>query len=727
MAKAALAYGKFTETKQRWAAWQQAALNPVTADMLRGPKNRDRFRQLRKDERQIKDWIDGLEGPTGFAALKMPDLAGTAAPDTAAELKRLEAVLRERKVKAVADAAEWRNALPVTPWASAGPAVRAPLEAHRTWLAQLPDFASNLDQLSELLTNGYEYNEGVSDVAAKLRPREGLGDLAGKPAEWYAEANQLARLEPVNDRSGLLAAAKDGGLSRKLTAWRKLRDVTGWPAGAADFDLDQGVVGVMRGLIKRDVKDEARRTSLFDELVKATRERFNRAARSASRAEAQLTEIYNPNRMKTAGLTDADLDEPVAYNLALWRLKQYNRNEKNLDRLRVVRDSFVTSVRAIKGDMAGQSEVGKFLADLSALELKDDPNRPATPSPASVGWQEEPTDEGLALIATWKNVKLEYSIVQPLDDTPPFFLARRAIAVGEFLELMAGRKEDAKVVKAALPEWARSKTDNKPWNRPIAWRPRSDFSPEGVLELNPRWIYAPDAMVNGLFESPDLLATTPPLKQAAEEKPTLRSPLQQLPPSAAKIFVEKALGARLPTPKEWSAVLQATGVTAPTGFFRGSNFQKLWQFIESYHAGGQTWNWRPNEGIFIPMDPATNQKFKDSGQANPTADENRLWFRPVDEGPVTRGFVNLTGNVSIFLAGDKPNEFYVAGGSVLSPPGIDFTQPQKIGASTQMIGAKPGSEAYSDVGIRPAFDAPPGFKQRYKLLVLVREQKYLTL
>jgi hypothetical protein len=134
-------------------------------------------------------------------------------------------------------------------------------------------------------------------------------------------------------------------------------------------------------------------------------------------------------------------------------------------------------------------------------------------------------------------------------------------------------------------------------------------------------------------------------------------------------------------------------------------------------------------GIFIPQDPSTRQKLKDDGQPNATAEDNHLWFRKVDEGtPTPSGkFIYLTGNVSIFLTGDKPNKFYVAGGSVLSPPGIDFTQPQEITASTTLIGAKAGSEAYSDVGIRQAIDAPYGFKQWFKLIGLVQNQKYLTL
>src|SRR5262249_44851219 len=110
------------------------------------------------------------------------------------------------------------------------------------------------------------------------------------------------------------------------------------------------------------------------------------------------------SRMQKANLTAKDLDDPVAFNFALWNLKRYDKNEKNLDRLRVVRDNFVTAVRAIgDGSLAAQAPTKDLLGELSALELKDDPNRVRTPSPATVGWTEDLTDEGLGLRATWKN------------------------------------------------------------------------------------------------------------------------------------------------------------------------------------------------------------------------------------------------------------------------------------------------------------------------------------
>ena len=462
--------------------------------------------------------------------------------------------------------------------------------------------------------------------------------------------------------------------------------------------------------------------------------RWNRAARNSARDEKQITAVFE--RMDRYGLGDSDLEDPALYNLKLWRLKRSDWSEVDLGPLRSRRDAFVTAVRAIPG-MAAVSDVAKFVQELAGIELIVDPNRAPTPSPRLVGWHEDLTDAGLGLTATWssggKSVKLDFAIVQPKDNnTPPFYLAKRAIAVGEFLDLLATRPKEAGPVLEALPAWARTDSYAKPYNKPLVWRPRvSNTGAYNGIELNPTWISFPTSDVKGLLDDTDLRTKTPALDQVVAEKPTLRSPLQQVPPEAARIFAEKVLGARLPTPKEWEAVMQLFGPN-PAGNFRGTSFKNLWTFIANYHAGGQSWTWRPNEGAFLPLvvTPGTTgrRKYADDGSVATEADKGSLWFAPVDEGPATGGFVHLVGNVSIYLYDPavKPNpQFYAVGGSVLSPPGVDFMQPQKVEAAG-LIGAKTVTEGFSDVGIRPAFDAPPGFRERYKLLLLVRQQAFLT-
>jgi|GEM_PF-2402830 len=731
LAKVAQAYGKFNETKARWLAWQQATLTGLTPAALEGVANRPQFRALRADERRLREWIDGLEGADGLGALVVPDLAGVSA-DSAGPLRQLETARREQTATAAANAAEWRATLPLTPWASVAAIVRAPLEAHRAWLADLPDFGVELDRLGGLLTGGFSWNEGVSEVLERLARRAGLDALTGRPAEWNTEARLLGRLVESTDRAALAEAAQSGGLSRKLTAWRRLGSIAGWPAGAADLDLDGGVVAALREIVGRDVPDEARRGSLLGELTRETRIRWNRAARNSAASIEQMTAVFE--RMARYGIGESDLEAPALYNLKLWQLKRSDWSEVDLAPLRARRDAFVAAVRAIAG-LAPQPAVAGFVRELDAIELVVDPNRKPTPSPRLAGWTEELTDAGLGLTAIWKRdgktVKLDFAIVQPRDDTPPFYLARRALAVGEFLDLFTTRPpEDIAAVLAELPPWTRTASYDKPYNKPTAWRPRVDDNTgkyEG-FELNQGWFYFTTAAVKGLLDDPEVRAQNPALEQAASEKPTLRSPLQLVPPDAARVITEKVLGARLPTSREWQALMQVVGPPA-AGNFRGPNFQRLFNYLRDYNVAGQSIPWRPNEGAFLPRvaipGGGPRRNYVDDGQASPDPDESRLWFTPVDEGPVAGGFVNLTGNVSIYLYDEAGKQYHVAGGSVVSPPGIDFTQPQRVEAGS-LIGAKRVTEGFSDVGIRPAFDAPPGFRERYKLLVLVRQQGFLT-
>jgi len=276
-----------------------------------------------------------------------------------------------------------------------------------------------------------------------------------------------------------------------------------------------------------------------------------------------------------------------------------------------------------------------------------------------------------------------------------------------------------------MPTWAVRGNTIRPYNTPVSWRPyvTSNGEYQG-FEVNPSWFLQMTSLVSGLMTDA-ILNSQPVLRQVVTEVPSPRSPLQMVSPEAAKIFAERILGARLPTPREWEEVLKVAGKPVAANF-RGPNFQELFNFLRDYKTeDGVTIPWRPNEGTFRPRERVDGRLVPapDDGRSSEDRDESRFWFTSVDEGPATGKFINLTGNVSIFLHdGTTP---YVAGGSVLSPPGVDFTKPQPVQGSN-VIGARSGTEAYADVGIRPAFEAPPGFKERFKLLELVRKQGFLT-
>lgn len=722
LAQAAKPVSRLEAANQKWDAWRRAALAGVTAAILK--RDRQRFRELRDQEHALRVWLEGLGGPDGFGGLAKPDW-GTVTPATMDVLQKLETARRQQAAAAVVAAAKWRNNLPTVPWASVGTAVRAPLEAYRKWLAALPDFGHELDRLGQLLAGGYGWDEGVKEVVTSLEQREGVEALTGQPAEWFAEARRLADLAKSSDRAVLSAAARQGGLSLRLTAWRRLGAFGNWPDSLSELDTEGEIDAQLRGVVEREVKDEHRRNTLLAEITRKVAARWNRAARWAARNEADMSAVFS--RMGRFGLVAADLTGAVAYNFRLWQLKGAVQTETNLGQLSRRREEFEAAVRGMP-EVTGQPEVKAFLEHINQVDLSLQGVPPPRLSPQTVGWHEQLVDAGLQLIATWSGngvkEKMTYILVQPDDNTPPFYLAKEAVSVGEFLDLVESRSAGQQVL-AALPQWTRATTLDQPWDKPIAWRPTSNFA---GLELNPTWFYLADAQVQALFDDSDLRRRTPALNLAATEKPTRLSPLQELPPGAARLFVEKLLGARLPRPQEWLAVARLLPAN-PKGIYRGQRFAELWRFLKAYRVGGQVVRWRPNDGAFrplvVPPGGGLRAPFPDDGLAR-VESAGRLWPGPVNQGPTTDGFVNLTGNVWIYLYDGVTGQYYVAGGSVLAPPGLVFTKPYRVEASGR-IGARKVTEGFSDVGIRPAFDAPPGIRKRFELLRLVRDQRYLTL
>lgn len=720
---------RYPAVTAQWNAWRERDLAGVTAASLE--QDRARFRQIRAQARAVREWLQDLEGAPGLGGLEIPSLDAT----TPATRTALQAWIQRRgnqAATAVLNAADWNGDRPASSWALAvaRPAVRAPIDSLRRWLAGLPEVAADLDQLGALLEAGYGWEEGVPAARARLNPRADLGELTGRPVLWLTEARQLESLTQANDRSTLMAAAQAEGLASKLTAWRRLGALADWPAGTADLDADGGLVSAMRERIQTLVPEGARRTALQEELARETRRRWNRAARQASRDEAALAQTFE--RMERFGIAQSDLEPSVGYNLRLWQLKREEGETDDLDRVRAQRDAFVAAVRRAP-EVAADAGVARLVNALDALPLRDDASRPSSQSPRRAGWTERSAEGGQRLTVSWtsqsRRVELDYQLVQPTDGTPPFYLARREIAVGEFIDLLAAHAAGSAVLES-MPAWVRREGDaSEPWTAPMAWRPRSDR--KGV-ELNPTWIYRPDAQVAPLLAPAQ--AKVAALEELHGERPTARSPLQRISPEGARLFAERVLGARLPTPAEWRALMQS-GVPKMGTNVRDQRFAELWSYLDGYRVANQTIAWRPNQGIFLPLEPLAvgartrRVPLRDSGEAYAGTADGHLWLAPVDEGPEINGFIHLLGNVWIYLFEPAEKQFYVSAGSALSPPSLDPQAVQRV-EGVPLIGSRRGRalvDGFSDVGLRPAFDAPPGLRDRLEMLRLVRVQQFLTL
>jgi len=717
-------------SQARWDAWRTRELGGL--DVAVFEQDRPRFREVRQREQSVRIWLEEFEGSGGLGELMMPPL-GSLRPELSRALTTWESRRRVDLATRILDLT-WGKDMPDGPWKEvvASPAVRALLETHRSWMERLPELAADLERLGGFLAGGFGWSEGVAEAFRPLRGRTDLTGLPDAPAEWLAESGRLELLAESNDRAALVAAARTPGLSVQLTAWRRLGAQPDWPSGVGDLEIDGALVADIRAGLERIVGAGARRERLHQELAQETRRRWNRAARRAASNEAELTSVFA--RMDRFAIAESDLEDDIGFNLRLWQIKEASGNEGDIDFWRARRDQFVASARR-QSAVAEHPQVAALIRSLEALPLREDPSRSASRSPAKAGWRESLADGGRRVRVTWtggeRQVSLEFELVQPSDGTAPFYLARKEIAVGEFITLLTLRPEGPALFEA-MPRWVQREGDgNEPWTAPLTWRPRAD---RRGIELNPSWIYRPDAQVAPLIDPNRIGATVPALEPLARERPNERSPVQRVSPDLARRFVEEILGARLLTPREWRALVEGLRVGEGVNL-RDQRFSTLWSYLETYRTADQTIGWRPNQDIFLPLLPIQEggrmrrMPLRDNGQAVTATSDSHLWPSPVDDGPDIGGFIHLFGNVWTYLYDPEERGYYVAGGSALSPPALDPLQPQKV-EGIPLIGNSRGRalvDGFSDVGIRPAFDAPPGLRDRLEMFRLVRAQQFITL
>ncbi|MDR2673676.1 MAG: hypothetical protein LBC18_02120, partial [Opitutaceae bacterium] len=130
---------------------------------------------------------------------------------------------------------------------------------------------------------------------------------------------------------------------------------------------------------------------------------------------------------------------------------------------------------------------------------------------------------------------------------------------------------------------------------------------------------------------------------------------------------------------------------------RGANFEYPW----------------PDSGAFVPVD-YTGGARQDARPYAPDTDDRTLWF--AETGAPGGDFVHLYGNIATYLHDPAADRYYVAGGSALSPAGLDPKTAYPIDTF---------AEGYADVGLRPALDAPKPMLLRASLMRLLRQQPYV--
>jgi hypothetical protein len=201
-------------------------------------------------------------------------------------------------------------------------------------------------------------------------------------------------------------------------------------------------------------------------------------------------------------------------------------------------------------------------------------------------------------------------------------------------------------------------------------------------------------------------------------------PFGFISPEGAQLLARDLLGCRLPSLDEWKSVI-ALGLLDDSGAnLRDPTWQRaLDHFIANLKSREYQVETSPFEqDAFWPESLGPKKTGRETRIAS-ERDDGVLWFAPAGADGSPR-FRHLLGNVAEYLADGREGretDFYVVGGSALSPRELDARTP---------FPARTNSYApygFSDVGVRLAFDAPGSIVGRSRLLRLIDTKEYLRL
>jgi hypothetical protein len=668
---------------------------------------------------------------------------------------------------------------------AAEPAVKTRLDALRRWRADAANAAALFARLSRLLDKGGALGDAdLTAVATALDANTAAKDIAaaGLPAVAFAALRQMRTLAAANEHKPLhdaLAATTDRAtvapFGVALTAWRRLGTLGRRLENAAALDAALVALDTLTAKIPAEMApaSAARLRSTFASDAKLCwREAY---------ATAPLTQTPDIlTRLTKAGLTPADLkgldrfdallveakktrwarlSEPEAKqqrNTLAAKIRETLKEEKaapekpaaataaassapattaapavhNVHSVHSVHNVHPSATAASPADRLSRlAAATAFLAAIEAIDLEPSGKAitPESLGPGLAGWSGTFAADKRRIAYTRPNPRggvftQDYLLVEP-EDGVPFFLAARAISLGDFTTLVETDKAGAEVL-ATMPKWVGevsggldtdSRAGPQTWRVLPPRRPAATRLNDSRMIANHRWTAYLDPRWPDPLYAPGLPATP---------APTPRHPVQNIPPSAARLFAEKILGARLASPDEWRGVASAYPALAKPDA-PGANFSdNAWRTQRDHIAksvrGGdevKAMPW-PDSGAFQPT-RQLNQPAPPSGAAaqpyNPNKNDGHLWFAEVGE-PNGKTFVHLFGNVATWLYEPTDHQYAVAGGSALSPATLN---------PTTIYPADPFSEGFADVGLRPAFDASPAMLQRGRLVRALSNQPYL--
>ncbi len=671
-----------------------------------------KFRALQKSYAALKAFFEGISGPAGLGAF--PSFDGQGIGGDFAGVMRSWAEERTRKAEA-----SW---LRLIPWDGPVPGVSADAflaegGAARGAQAQLAaDFLEAkklgiaLTEASDRLSEGYGLENASIATLAQWRARP-MFDEFGKFDQVRSLVDRIGTLERLRgerDKSALVEEAASPALGIGLAAWRALGAVPGWPA-AADLSTEQRIEKDLRSRAQRLMRDESTRASLDAELDRGASDRWHVAFGLAARSQDDASIAATLSQAGTFGVDPSKLSGRDSFNVQLFNLKKVNWRALGGPDAVARRSEAVGRLRATL-EAHPDPEASAWLDSIMAISLDEAPGGKSDVrnlGPGTVGWTAETAEDNRRVAYHWMSGGQPRALVFKLVDSAtsaPFFICTTTIPVGLVIHIAEDPKVGQRLVQM-LEQVASVEDDYR--NGPRVWkfdRRRGQVA----LTLNDSWTGRPlPNWPKTLY--PDDLQVPPP---------TLDDPFQYLPPDAARYIAEDVLGCRLPTPAEWTEIVKQRLAAESAGSHGPNVRDALWKREHDYLVSAGMVNGLPIDGdVFYPSTMTTVKTGREAQAVAPDRNDESLWFEDVGSSS-PENFHDLFGNVAQYLYDGSTKQFFVVGGSALSPPEVEPSQAYPV----ELAFARGG---YSDVGMRLAFDAPEGLVNRNRLQLTVHDRLYL--
>ena len=707
-----------------WQTWRDQVLDGVTQEKL--GKTSKRILSIKTDLENSFKVLKTLGGDVDFNS-NIRNLIGEFSDSPWRH--DIEAIIQEKRKAMILEYLDNTN-----------PDSRMIKEKFESWREVLCDLAINLHELAKRLDAGFtlhsKWENGTINTLfeswrIKLSRFNELRSLA-EPLE-----NRIKKLRSIDKDNGRDIVNQEKGRERyepelSMTIWEKTRVLDDWPASLDELKQEANLRTNVRQLLPAiSGIDRTLGASLEKELNTEGQERWLLCLKQLTR-DSEMDAAFSLK--DEFGVQREELSPTAQYNLSLYEFKYIDFDAYSDDRIMSISRDFIETV-GHKAQVKDAQKVTNFLQELeSAMSGEnvgnDDPFSGVGPSSSLVGNEliMNVVNDGKRIEYKWANDVLGEDSFRFIrvgsnqGDVTPFYLCSTEVSLGLFIQVIA-RTDKWQEINAFIPEEANDPLREGPW----LW----DYD-DGNFSITTRseWVNTPS-----LEESANYYP-----KGRMPEGPSRSHPMHHISPHAA-VYFAALLRCRLPSPDEWKVAnkvypnTQGRNIRDKTWEAHKQHIvrlQKEQRIRVSYSDSAIFW---PTGGIAQP------RKIGKNAEGDFRYNDGTLWFQRVNSSGIP-DCSHLVGNVAEYVF-DKSDlydknfnkrspisvenvleftkkyatNFFVIGGSALSPLALDVSKPYPVEMSNQRLG-------YSDVGLRLAFSAPI-ISLSAQVKAIVQKQSYI--